>query len=73
MRVTASKLRENVYGILDEVVETGAPVEIIRNGVVLRIVPDQPSSKLSLLKKRSCFVGDADDIIGMDWSHEWLD
>jgi hypothetical protein len=46
-------------------------VEIVRKGVVLRIVPDQPPSKLARLKKRSCFVGDPDDIIGMDWSREW--
>jgi hypothetical protein len=71
MKVTASKLRENVYKILDETIETGQPVEIVRKGFVLRIVLDQPPSKLARLKKRSCFVGDPDDIIGMDWSSEW--
>jgi hypothetical protein len=71
MRVTASKLRENVYRILDEAIETGVPVEIIRKGVVLRIVLEKPPSKLARLKKRDIFVGDPDDIIGMDWSSEW--
>jgi antitoxin (DNA-binding transcriptional repressor) of toxin-antitoxin stability system len=71
MRVTASKLRENVYRILDEAIETGEPVEIVRKGVVLRIVLEKPPSKLARLKKRSVFVGDPDDIIGMDWSKEW--
>jgi hypothetical protein len=71
MRVTASKLRENVYKILDEAIETGAPVEIVRKGVVLRIVVERPPSKLDRLKKRSVFVGDPDDIIGMDWLSEW--
>lgn len=72
MPITASKLRENVYQILDEAVETGVPVEIIRKGVVLRIVVDQPPSKLARLKKRpGMFVGDPDDVIGMDWSREW--
>jgi len=73
MRVTASKLRENVYKILDEAIETGVPVEIVRKGVVLRIVPEKPRSKLDGLKKRSAFVGDPDDIIGMDWSSEWTE
>jgi antitoxin (DNA-binding transcriptional repressor) of toxin-antitoxin stability system len=73
MRVTASKLRENVYRILDEAIETGVPVEIVRKGVVLRIVPEKPRSKLDGLKKRSGFVGDPDDIIGMDWSSEWTE
>jgi len=73
MRVTASKLRENVYRILDEAIETGVPVEIVRKGVVLRIVPEKRRSKLDGLKKRSGFVGDPDDIIGMDWLSEWTE
>jgi len=71
MQVTASKLRENVYRILDEVIETGVPVEVVRKGVVLKIVAEKPRSKLARLKKRSVFVDDPDDIIGMDWSSEW--
>jgi antitoxin (DNA-binding transcriptional repressor) of toxin-antitoxin stability system len=71
MRVTASKLRENVYRILDEAIQTGTPVEVIRKGVVLRIVPEQRASKLSRLKKRSGFEGDPDDILEMDWLKEW--
>ena len=74
MRVTASKLRENVYRILDEAIETGIPVEVVRKGTILRIVPDKPVSKLAKLekmKKRDNFVGDPDDLLGMDWSIYW--
>jgi hypothetical protein len=73
MRITASKLRENVYRILDEVIETGVPVEVVRKGIVVRIVSEKPVSKLARLKKRNLFVGDSDDIIGMDWSKEWTE
>jgi prevent-host-death family protein len=73
MRVTASKLRENVYRILDEAIETGVPVEVVRKGKVLKIVPEKPFSKLARLKKRDVFVGNSDDIIGMDWSKEWTE
>jgi prevent-host-death family protein len=74
MRVTASKLRENVYQILDEAIATGVPVEVVRKGKVLKIVPDKPVSKLDRLKKRkNVFVGDVEDIIGMDWSKEWTE
>ena len=66
MRSTASKLRENLYRILDEVIETGVPVEVVRKGIVVRIVSEKPVSKLARLKKRNLFVGDSDDIIGMD-------
>ena len=74
MRVTASKLRENVYQILDEALQTGIPVEVIRKGKVLKIVPEKPVSKLDRLKTRkNIFVGDIEDIIGMDWSKEWTE
>ena len=73
MRVTASKLRENIYQILDEVIETGTPVEIARKGVILRIVPEKRPSKLARLRKRTGFDGDPDEIIGMDWSREWTE
>ena len=35
MRLTASKLRESIYEILDEILETGTPVEIERKGRIL--------------------------------------
>ena len=71
IRISASKLRENLYQILDEAISTGTPVEVIRKGVVLRIVPETRVSKLSRLKKREGFWGDPDDVIGMDWSKQW--
>jgi len=30
MQITASKLRENIYRILDQAIATGAPVEVLR-------------------------------------------
>jgi len=71
VKVTASQLRQNVYSILDETLETGVPVEIVRKGRVLRIVPDLKPSKLARLKKRACITGDPDSIIHMDWLKEW--
>jgi hypothetical protein len=71
MPITASKLRENVYRILDEAIETGKPVEVVRKGTVLTIVPPKRVSRLDNLKKRKVFVGDVEDIIHMDWSKEW--
>ena len=72
MILTASKLRENVYKVLDEVIETGEPAEIMRKGVKLRIVVEAPAtSKLSKMKHRDGLVGDPDDLVSMDWSHLW--
>ena len=59
MKVTASTLRQNIYSILDHALASGEPVEIIRKGPKLRIVPEQKPSKLSRLKKRSSGISDA--------------
>lgn len=72
MSLTASKLRENIYRILDQVLETGVPVEIQRRGKRLRIVPVSMPEKLDNLKKRPGFLKcDPEDIVHLDWSGEW--
>jgi antitoxin (DNA-binding transcriptional repressor) of toxin-antitoxin stability system len=72
MVVTATKLRQNIYRLLDEVLESGVPLEIERNGKVLRIVPADGRSKLDrLVPHPDALVGDPEDIVHMDWSHEW--
>jgi hypothetical protein len=71
MKVTASKLRENIYNILDQALETGVPVEVERKGRILKIVPQPKPSKLDKLKKRDYLVGDPESIVHMDWLKEW--
>lgn len=71
MKISATKLRENVYKILDEVLETGEPLEVSRKGRTLIIVPKPPPSKLSRLHPRPTVKGDAEDLVHIDWSGEW--
>lgn len=72
MRITPTKLRQNVYAILDEVLEKGTPVEIVRKGKVLKIVPEQKTSKLDRIKGiGKLWVGDPDDIFKIDWMKDW--
>ena len=71
MKVTASKLRTDIYNILDETLKTGVPVEVVRKGRILKIVPETKPDKLSRLKKRDYVAGDSDDLVHMDWSKEW--
>jgi len=71
MVLTASKLRENIYRILDHVLETGETVEIERKGRRILIVAQQPPSKLERLVERPTIIGDADDLVHVDWSSEW--
>ena len=74
MTLTAPELRENIYKILDEVLETGIPVEIERKGRILKIVPDQPpkKSKLDLLEEHpKALLCDPEDLVHLDWSDHW--
>jgi hypothetical protein len=75
MALSASKLRANIYRLLDEVLETGKALEIERNGKILVILPkegEKKQSKLADLPKRpGAIIGDPDELIHMDWSSEW--
>jgi prevent-host-death family protein len=71
MVLTASKLRENIYRILDQVLETGVPVEIRRRGKTVKIVPAEAVPKLSRLAPRDYLRGDPEAIVHLDWSSEW--
>jgi hypothetical protein len=75
-KLTASKFRANLYRVLDQVLETGVPVEIKRHGRRLRIVraseglPQAPG-KLTRLKIRRYLRRAPDALIHIDWSREW--
>ena len=71
--VTASELRSQIYQVLDQVLETGVPMEITRKGRKILIVRgEDDSSKLArLVRRESVIDGDADALIHMDWSAEW--
>ncbi|HVR30397.1 MAG TPA: type II toxin-antitoxin system Phd/YefM family antitoxin [Thermoanaerobaculia bacterium] len=71
MRITASRLRQDIYNILDRVLETGEVVEIERKGKVLRIVPPEPTRRLDRLPRRDFIKGDAEALVHLDWSSEW--
>jgi antitoxin (DNA-binding transcriptional repressor) of toxin-antitoxin stability system len=71
MPLKASQLRENIYRILDEILETGVPVEIERRGKILRIVPAERRSKLENLKPREYLLSDPEELVHLDWSGEW--
>ena len=44
MPVTATQLRKDIYRLLDQVLETGQPLELERKGQILRVeAPARPS------------------------------
>ena len=71
MALTASALRGNIYRLLDQVLETGQPLEIERKGGLLKIIPAKKQSKMARLTKHDCLTGDPESIVHLDWSGEW--
>ena len=72
MTVTPSALRANLFKFLDQLLETGETLEVKRKGEIIKIVPPKKKSKFDSLKVHSdAIVGDPEELVHMDWSHEW--
>ncbi len=73
--VTPSQLRQDVYRLIDAVLETGEPLEVTRNGRRLRLVLDEPGpDRLAAIQVNpDVIAGDPDELVSMDWSSEWDD
>lgn len=71
MRIKASKLRSNIYNILDSVINTGESVEVERGKALVKITAERTNSKLSTLKKRKTTRGRLDNIFNITWEKDW--
>jgi len=52
MAITVTKLRADLYRVIDRVIEKGVPVEVELRGRKVLIVPAEPRDKLVGLVKR---------------------
>ncbi len=71
MAISASRLRQDIYRILDRILATGEPVEIERKGKKLRIVPADQPGRLERMPRRDYLKVDPEEIVEIDWSSEW--
>lgn len=71
MVVTPSKLRENLYNLLDSVIEKGELLEISRKGKILRIVAEQRPSRLDKIVAKNITTASDDELINTPWESEW--
>ena len=69
--IMMSEPRQNIYKLLDQVLETGVPIEIERQGRRLRIVPVESAPKLDrVVGQPDYIVGDPEDLVHTNWSDE---
>lgn len=72
MTVTASQLRQDIYRLLDRVLETGEPLEISRKGRTLRLVREDPASRFDVMRTNAeLVVGDPADLADLEWADTW--
>lgn len=65
MAIKASDLRKNLYCILEEMLETGEPIEIEHQGKLLRITLVR--SKLDNLRPRHHLLTDPEELVHLNW------
>jgi prevent-host-death family protein len=69
--VSPTELRSNIYKLLDEILESGVPIEINKGGKLLRIVPVARTDKLqNLVGRPEVIRGDPDDLVNISWEKE---
>lgn len=70
-KVTLAELSNNIEHLLDEVLITGIPLEINKNGKLLKIVSVEKKDKLeSLTIKPNVIQGNPDDLVNISWEQE---
>lgn len=61
--ISLTALRNNLFKIVDQVIQTGNPVLLERKGQRLKIVLEEKKSKLENLKPHDCIIGNPDDLV----------
>lgn len=74
-KLSVTELRNNIYQLVDQVINTGEPLLIERNGkkLLLTNMSNIPTSKLKKLKPHHSIEGDPDNLINLQvyqWKEE---
>lgn len=69
--ITPTELRTNIYKLLEEVLDSGIPLEIKKGGKRLRIVPVEEGQKLdNLIPRPEAIQGDPEELVTISWEKE---
>jgi hypothetical protein len=72
IRLTATRLRRELFSTLDQVVATGEAVEVRRPGGSVRIVRENSSSRLAALRHHPGIInGNAEELANLSWEQDW--
>ncbi len=71
MAISISSLRQNIYKLFDQVLQTGTPLEVERHGKTLVIASVPEPDRLKNLRKRNVMKCEPEELVHLDWSGEW--
>lgn len=75
MKLTPTRLRADLYQVLDRVIATGESVEVDRGGrtVVIQLAAAARPKKPRRTKRSNpdLVVGNPEDLVHFDWSKHW--
>ncbi len=71
MAITTSELRQDIFKILDSVIEMGRPISVKRKGQIIQLVPEIKKNKLDNLKAHNYSDEPLEAFDHIDWSYEW--
>ena len=74
MPINPTQLRGNLYKILDQVLATQQPIEVVRNGKLLEISAKNIKKPLGLAALKphpNTINGDPESLVHNDWSIYW--
>jgi len=69
--VSLTELNSDLHNLIDEVIETGIPLELKRDGkkLLITLVSEVPRTE-RLFRRKEAFIGDSDDLLDMNWEKE---
>jgi antitoxin (DNA-binding transcriptional repressor) of toxin-antitoxin stability system len=77
MAVNITEFRRNLFQLVDQALE-GKSIEFIHKGVVFKVIPQTPASKLSKLTRETVVAPDANRDTGdllkeieAEWEKDW--
>ncbi len=69
--ITPTELRANIYRLLDEVLNTGLPIEIVKGNRRLRLIPVEKNDKFNnLVLRKDVINGDPEELVILSWEDE---
>jgi PHD/YefM family antitoxin component YafN of YafNO toxin-antitoxin module len=71
MTVTPTEFRNNLFSMLDSVINEKEHIDINRNGTIIHLVPERKKSRLESLTPANFQNCSDEELENIKWENEW--